>query len=147
VNPKLRTISERRGGWFCRQDALAAGYSDQQIRQRMRRDEWFRLCRDVYVDQTRFRSQSSGEHSEPSLQRERRLHVLKAKAVQHRAGADFLISHQSAVVQHGLPSWGLDLSRVHLTKPGARAPGAIGRRACMDRPCRNAMRLGSTVSR
>jgi hypothetical protein len=40
--------------------------------------------------------------------------------VRCRAGDAFIVSHQSAVVLHGLPTWGLDLSRVHLTRAGGR---------------------------
>lgn len=35
-------------------------------------------------------------------------------------GAGAVVSHQSATLLHGLPSWGLDLGKVHLTKPSGR---------------------------
>ncbi|MEV6272060.1 hypothetical protein AB0L64_33160 [Kribbella sp. NPDC051936] len=31
-----------------------------------------------------------------------------------------MVSHQSAAVLHGLPTWGLDLSRIHVTRPAKR---------------------------
>lgn len=35
------------------------------------------------------------------------------------------VSHQSALVLHGLPIWGLDLSRVHVTRLDGRSGGVV----------------------
>jgi len=51
-----------------------------------------------------------------SWDRERDHHVRVALAIQHRLGGRAVISHQSAVVAYGLPTWGLDLSKVHVTR-------------------------------
>jgi very-short-patch-repair endonuclease len=34
----------------------------------------------------------------------------------HRMGPGAVVSHQSAAVLHGLPTWGLDLTKVHVTR-------------------------------
>lgn len=38
------------------------------------------------------------------------------RAVMHRMGPEAVVSHQSAAVLHGLPTWGLDLTKVHVTQ-------------------------------
>jgi hypothetical protein len=42
--------------------------------------------------------------------------VRVAHAVQNRLDAATAISYQSAVAAHGLPTWGLDLAQVHVTR-------------------------------
>jgi hypothetical protein len=115
VNKRLRRVAGERGGWFSRADVLAAGYSDSEIRLRLRKGVWIRLCRDAYVET------GSWPVSETPWERTRRLHQLMAQAVTHRMNGEGVISHQSATLLHGLPSWGLDYGRVHLTKTAGRA--------------------------
>ncbi|WP_432945318.1 type IV toxin-antitoxin system AbiEi family antitoxin domain-containing protein [Kribbella sp. CA-253562] len=50
MNPKLVVMTRLRGGWFSRADAAAAGYSDSEIRRRLRLGKWSRLCRDAYAE-------------------------------------------------------------------------------------------------
>lgn len=110
----LRTVAAGRGGWFSRADARDCGYTEFEIRDRLRSGRWIRLCRDGYVE-------PPGEPvPEPSWQRAERLHRLTAAAMLHRMSDDAVISHQSAVVLHRLPVWGLPLARIHVTKPGGR---------------------------
>lgn len=106
--------SEARGGWFTRADALAAGYTQSQLERQVRTGRWRRLCRDGY-------SVPAAWPDEKPWARARRMHVLTAKAVYHHAGAGAVLSHQTAAVMHGLPDWGLDLSRAHYTKASGRA--------------------------
>lgn len=115
MNPKLTVIAEARGGWFTRADALACGYTDCTIRGRVLTGQWRRLCRDGYAEPALWPDERVWE-------RARRLHTLTARAVHHRAGSGAVLSHQTAVVLHGLPDWCLDLTRVHLTKATGR-PG------------------------
>jgi predicted transcriptional regulator of viral defense system len=112
MNEKLRATAVQRRGWFSRGDVLAAGYSDSELRARLRRGQWARLARDAFVE--------AGEWpAEPPWERARRVHTLTIRAVTERLDAA-VISHQSAVVLHGLPIWGLDLSRVHVTRSAGR---------------------------
>lgn len=114
MNPYLLTRSAARGGWFTRADAIEAGYAESQIELRVRTGQWLRLCRDGYVEPADW-------PDEKSWDRARRVHILTAKAVYERAGAQAVLSHQTATVLHGLPDWGLDLHRVHYTKESGRA--------------------------
>jgi len=115
MNPKLSLLTAARRGWFTRADALESGYSDSELRRRLRAGQWSRLSRDVYVEPEAW---PDGEHP---WDRARRLHLLRTRAVVDRMGSGVVVSHQSAVLLHGLPAWGLDLSKVHVTKPVGRA--------------------------
>ncbi len=115
VNRKLMAVAAARGGWFNRSDALACGYTPGDIRQRLDAGRWRRLCRDGYID-------VDGEPAvERPWERTARLHRLAVAAMLHRTAASAVASHQSAVVLHELPTWDLDLARVHLTKPAGRS--------------------------
>jgi hypothetical protein len=115
MNPRLKVTAAARQGWFSRSDAVAAGYSDSELRLRVRQGRWLRLSRDVYVEP------SGWPADEPPWERAQRLHVLTTRAVMARMGRDAVVSHQSAAVLHGLPTWGLDLTRVHVTRAAERA--------------------------
>ncbi len=114
MNEMLRRICTARGGWFSRQDVMAAGYSPSELQLRVRRGRWLRLSRDVYVEPADWPAY------ETPWDRARRTHLLAIRAVVGRFGPDVVVSHQSAAVLHGLPLWGLDLSRVHVTRPSRR---------------------------
>jgi hypothetical protein len=113
MNPKLRAACEHRSGWFNRADVLAAGYSDAELRNRLRRGQWSRLGRDAFVEPSEWPA------GEQPWDRARRLHLLAARALTARLD-DVVISHQSAAVVHGLPTWGLDLRRVHVSRAVGR---------------------------
>jgi hypothetical protein len=104
-------VTGGRGGWFCRADAMAAGYGDSEIRRRVRQGRWTRLCRDAYAE---VGLPGDGERAE-------RVHRLLTRVIVHRLGEGVAISHQSAAIQFGLPSWGLDLGRVQVTRSTGRA--------------------------
>jgi very-short-patch-repair endonuclease len=113
MNPKLSFLAEKRGGWFTRGDAMVAGYSDSELRLRLAGGRWSRLCRDAYVEPGCWPDELPWE-------RTRRLHLLVARAVAHRMGEDVVLSHQSATLLHGLPSWGLNFDRVQVTRTAGR---------------------------
>lgn len=94
---------------------MTAGYSDSELRRRLRSGQWSRLSRDVYVEP------GAWPAAEKPWDQARRLHLLKVRAAMERMGDGAVVSHQSAALLHGLPSWGLDLSRVQLTKSVGRA--------------------------
>jgi predicted transcriptional regulator of viral defense system len=72
----------------------------------VRSGEWSRLRRGEY------------QIGSPLLRPEDQ-HLLRIRAtVGLAATAQFVVSHISAAVLWGLPTWGVDLSRVHLTRPG-----------------------------
>ena len=112
MNPKLQETVSRRQGWFTRADALAAGYSDHELRRRLRHGQWSRLARDAFVEHGDWPREQPWDRAE-------RVHRLTIAAVADRLG-DVVVSHQSAAVLHGLPIWGLDLTRVHVTRSSGR---------------------------
>ncbi|WP_130386776.1 type IV toxin-antitoxin system AbiEi family antitoxin domain-containing protein [Kribbella sp. VKM Ac-2569] len=109
MNRRLEVIAAGRGGWFTRSDALAAGYSDSELRQRVRSGQWIRLSFNSYVDPRAWPT------DEPPWERATRIHLLNVRMASERLG-DVVVSHQSAALLHGLPVWGTDLSRAHFTR-------------------------------
>ncbi len=115
MNPRLTVISSAKRGWFSRGDAQAAGYSDEQIRQRLRTGGWIRLARDAYAEPATWPA------DEQHWDLNQRLHLLRIRAAMARLGPTAAVSHQSAALLHGLPTWNLDLSKAQATKPAGRA--------------------------
>jgi hypothetical protein len=122
MNRKLLTTSTSRGGWFGRADALAAGYSDNDIRARVRAGRWVRLCQGAYAELR------DDHDSRPDWDQLGWLHIRAAKAVYHRLGGRAVLSHQSAVLLHGIEVTDLDLGCVHLTR--RTGPGRSGTGVC-----------------
>lgn len=48
-------------------------------------------------------------------------HAVLTRAVLRRAGTELVVSHTSAAVEWGAPTWGFDLATVHATRPDQRA--------------------------
>jgi hypothetical protein len=118
MNPKLRRRAAQYGGTFSRQDALDCGYTASQIRERRRTGQWTMLRRGFYAEWT-------DQDDQPPWEREAERHKLAVHAATRAlAGSSLVVSHQSAVVLHGLPTWGLDLRLVHVTRLD-RANGRI----------------------
>jgi very-short-patch-repair endonuclease len=108
----LEVIAAGRGGWFTRADVIAAGYSDSELRRRLRSGQWVRASYNSYVEPR------ATPADETRWERALRLHRLNIQMAHERLG-DAVVSHQSAAVLHGLPQWGTDLAKVHFTKPAA----------------------------
>jgi hypothetical protein len=119
VNLKLRLIAERQGGVFSRTQALESGYTPRQIVLRLRNGRWEQLRRGQYAE-------TLDVTGLPAWEQQRTGHVRAIHAVMNslRQGS-VVVSHQSALVLHGLPLWGLDLTRVHITRVDGRAGGLI----------------------
>ncbi len=92
MNPKLSVLADARGGWFTRADAMDCGYSDSELRRRLRSGQWARLSRDVYLEP------GASPAGETSWDRAKRVHLLKTRAVLNRLGPGAVASHQSAAV-------------------------------------------------
>ena len=105
-------IAAGRGGWFTRADVIAAGYSDSELRGRVRSGQWSRMSYNSYVEPR------GTPADETTWERALRLHRLNIRMAIERLG-DVVVSHQSAAVLHGLPQWGTDLTKVHFTRPAA----------------------------
>jgi hypothetical protein len=100
---------ERQGGVFSRQDAMECGYSAAEIRVRIRTGAWRRVCRGQYT------AEALDPQTPPWLAGVAAHRLASAAALRSLTG-DVVLSHQSATVDYGLSAWGLDLSRVHVTR-------------------------------
>ena len=110
MNMKLATVASERGGWFARLDAIQAGYTDDEIGKRVRDGRWIRLCRGAYAEP------GPDFHSSAAWERAIWQHIRTAKAAYHRLGGRAVVSHQSALVLHGVEVSDLNFSQVHLTR-------------------------------
>ena len=90
VHPVLQHRADRRLGVFTSQEALAAGYSVDDIRAELR-SRWTRLRKGVYISSARLAA--AGEDDR---------HLLAAIAVLLSLAAGPVLSHASAARRHGL---------------------------------------------
>jgi hypothetical protein len=91
---------------------LASGYTDRALARMVRDGALARPRRGAYVaGPVWFGLDDAGRHS------------VRARAVLAQARADAVLSHVTGVLEYDAPTWGLDLTEVHLT----RRDGRIGR--------------------
>ncbi|MEX5721195.1 type IV toxin-antitoxin system AbiEi family antitoxin domain-containing protein [Geodermatophilus maliterrae] len=86
-----------------RRALVADGWSDDELARARRTGDLSRIRRGAYVDGDR----------PPAVTDRHRLLVQATLAGLRR---DAVVSHESAAVLHGLPTWGLSLGRVHVTR-------------------------------
>lgn len=104
-------VLEARQGFFTRAQAGDAGYDDGAVTVMARR-RWHRFRRGYYAHTDTWQAlDEQGQHR------------VRAHAVLHSLGDAVALSHVSGVLEHGIAVWGLDLSRVHVT----RLDGGAGR--------------------
>ncbi|MEU7631622.1 type IV toxin-antitoxin system AbiEi family antitoxin domain-containing protein [Nocardia sp. NPDC049220] len=87
-----------------RQQALAAGLSDKDLRRLCRTGRWQRLRAGHYLDAPRRDLDASVRHQ------------LLAIATAETTSESAITSHCSAAVLHGMSTWDIPLDRVHLTR-------------------------------
>ncbi|WP_157979719.1 type IV toxin-antitoxin system AbiEi family antitoxin domain-containing protein [Kribbella monticola] len=110
MNPKLAVVAEKQGGVFSRAQAIGCGYTLEQVRERLRDGRWERIRHGQYAEPLGL------AHLAPWDQKLHR-HRRQVHAVVNSKRPDSVaVSHQSALVLHGLPVWGLELAEVHLTR-------------------------------
>lgn len=119
-------LAERQGGVFSYQDAVACGYTVTQVRRCVRGGLWRRLRRGQYT--MIFPDKDAPPWEQATLN-----HRLAMIAAVRSLAGPVVLSHQSAVVAHGLPTWGQDLSLVHVTREddvsGRKVAGVVQHRA------------------
>ena len=93
-----------------RQRLLAAGWTDDEVRSRVRSGELLALRRGAYL--------RDGERPRDA----EAWHAVTIRAALPDLAPQVVISHASAVVLHGLPVWGFGLERITATR--ARRSGA-----------------------
>lgn len=106
MRPALAAVATVQTGVVTCAQALQAGYSHDQIRTLVRRGRWVRVRHGAYVEGSRWRSAD-----------DRQRHLLAVRAGLLAVADDSMASHDSGAVVHELPSYGLDLSHVMLTRP------------------------------
>lgn len=102
-DPRLHPIALRK-------ELVALGYNDRALAALVKGGVLARPRRGAYTDGPTFMSLD-----EPGR------YVVRTRAVMRQAMTAVAASHVSAVVLHDGPDWGLDLSRVHLTRMDGRA--------------------------
>lgn len=107
----LAAVAAEQCGVVTRAQARAAGYADDEINLLVRRREWISLRRGAYVER-------DGIDTMSDVQR----HLALVHAVVRSLRAPAVVSHVSAAVLHGLPTWGLDLSEVHVSRRDLHSP-------------------------
>ncbi|WP_344235634.1 type IV toxin-antitoxin system AbiEi family antitoxin domain-containing protein [Kribbella hippodromi] len=110
MNPVLVVVAQSQGGVFSRGQALACGYTPQGIRDRVRSGRWVRVRYGQYAAAPDLSGLAPWD-------RELANHRLAVFAAMNamRTGS-VAVSHQSALVLHGLPLWAIDLAEVHLSR-------------------------------
>lgn len=96
-----------------------SGCTHEQIVRRLKGGSWEQIRRGQYAETLDLTAL-------PPWERTRLLHLRQVHAVVNamRPGS-IAVSHQSAMVLHGLPIWGLDLNRVHVTRVDGRSGGVV----------------------
>lgn len=102
-------------GIFTRQQAMACGYPDGEIRQRTREHTWYRLRRGVYTEQARWDRLSPAER-----------HMLEVRAALLHVDEPAVASHWSAATLLQLDMHEPDLAVVHLTRGDSHSPRREG---------------------
>lgn len=77
-------------------------------------------------DLTRIRWGDYRSGSEPEFAEARHRQLVVATAARFRPGSDVSVSHVSAAIVYGCPVFGVDLTRVHVTRPGRSGASASG---------------------
>jgi hypothetical protein len=104
-----------------RSELIADGYTDRQIQSRVKSGELHRVRHGSYVSGDLWCSLSATDR-----------HRVLVRAVLRRAHPSAVATHISAAVEHGAPTWGVNLDEVHITRtdgvPGRREAGVIHHR-------------------
>lgn len=107
----LRVIADAHGV-FLRSEARDFGYDDRAVNAAVRAHEWVRVRRGAYTFRDIWESKDAvGKHR------------VLSRAVVRSLGNVVALSHVSALVEHEVATWDVDLSRVHVT----RLDGGAGR--------------------
>jgi hypothetical protein len=99
----MTDAAEPQSELLLRRDAVAAGWSDDELGRLVRAGELSRLRRGAYVDAVLPPAGAA-------------LHRLLVQATIAALRRPAIVSHQSAAVLHGLPLWDVPLDRVHVTR-------------------------------
>ncbi|MGC4936344.1 type IV toxin-antitoxin system AbiEi family antitoxin domain-containing protein [Kribbella sp. DT2] len=110
MDAQLTRLAGRQGGVFSRRQALSCGYSPGQIADRLGDGRWERVRHGQYAAAVDLSATSAWDRR---LIRHR---LLVYAAVNSMRPGSVAVSHQSALVLHGVATWGMDLAEAHLTR-------------------------------
>lgn len=102
-DPRLMPISLRSA-------LLAAGHNDRTIRAALRSGALARIRHGAYADGPTWAAQSAETQ-----------YAVRARAAAMQARTDVVLGHTSALPFLDAPTWGLDLSEIHLTRKDERS--------------------------
>jgi hypothetical protein len=105
-DPRLAPISLRR-------ELIAAGHNDQTLARALRSGVFSRPRTGAYVAGDVWRSATRDQR-----------HALRVRAAYRQSRTEVVVSHGSTLPFHDVPTWGVDLTEIHLT----RTDGKTGRR-------------------
>ncbi len=88
-----------------RRTAVAHGFTDRHLLDAVRRRQLARIRQGAYTPAAHWEA----------LDREARARLL-GRAVMRISDGRWVLSHQSAALEHGCPVWGLPLDKVHVTR-------------------------------
>jgi hypothetical protein len=100
----------RRGRVMLRGHLIDAGYTDRAIARMVRDGQWVKLRHGAYSE-----SHTWSQLDDPDR------HALVARAAAAQARTAVVVSHVSGIPYYEGPTWGIDLSSVHLTREDGKA--------------------------
>jgi hypothetical protein len=115
MSVKLEPPAAHLGAVVLRREALANGYSVEEIERLCREGTWVRVRRGAYADASLWRAMSAQDR-----------HRVTVHAVVRVLDRPAVVSHVSACVLLNLPTWGYDLSHVHVTRGDLHSPRIEG---------------------
>lgn len=111
VESQLRVIVAERGV-FLRREANAIGYDDRAVQRAYRSGAWIRVHHGCYTFPDIW-----------SAADEVQRHRIRARAVLRTHNDAVVLSHASSVLERDVDVWGVDLTRVHITKAAGQSGG------------------------
>ncbi|GAA0571437.1 type IV toxin-antitoxin system AbiEi family antitoxin domain-containing protein [Kribbella sandramycini] len=132
MNPVLAVVAGQQGGVFSRRQALEAGYTPEQVQERLKAGRWHRVRHGQYAERVDLSELTPWE-------RELWLHrQLVHAAMNSMKPGTSVVSHHSALILHGIPVWEVDLSEVQLTRTSGwrsgRSAGVMHHRGPLGAP-------------
>ncbi|GAA3104901.1 hypothetical protein GCM10010530_30820 [Kribbella aluminosa] len=112
-------LADAQGGVYSRAQAADCDYTPGQIHDRIQDGRWERIRHGQYAEAVELSHLPPWEQQ--ALRHRRLIHAVMNSL---RPGT-VAVSHQSALVLHGIPQWGPDLGEVHLSRLDRHRGGRI----------------------
>lgn len=119
MNPLLKVVAVGQGGVFSRAQALTCGYTRQQLRERLADGRWEKVRYGQYAERVDLSHLAPWDRE---TWRHRRLAFAVANSI---APGAIAMSHQTALVLHGIPLWGVDLTEVQASRLDGHRGGLV----------------------